>query len=172
MGDRAWHAAARQRRLEGRIDEELRIVRNYLEIERMRFGARLRYDIQIDEASRRAYVPRLAVQTIVENSVKYAVSPRREGASIAIHAAAGDGHVTVAITDDGPGFDAAKTVPGHGLALVRERLAMTIGDAATLRIDSRPGANTVAISVPAPGNQHPATSNESEQRATRSERQG
>jgi two-component system, LytTR family, sensor histidine kinase AlgZ len=141
------------------LDEELSIVRNYLEIERMRFGARLRYDIQIDDASPHARVPRLAVQTIVENSVKYAVSPRREGASIAIRAAARNGHVTIAITDDGPGFDPATTVPGHGLALVRERLAMTIGDAATLRIDSRPGASTVAISVPtsATSNQAPAT---------------
>ncbi len=149
------------------LDEELHVVRNYLEIERMRFGARLRYEIQIEEASRRAYVPRLAVQTIVENSVKYAVSPRREGASIAIRAAASNGQVTIAVTDDGPGFDAAKTLPGHGLALVRERLAMTMGDAATLRIDSRPGASTVAISVPV--GEQPETSSQDEQRATRNE---
>ena len=130
------------------LEEELRIVRNYLEIERMRFGDRLRYDIAIDETSGKARVPRLAVQTIVENSVKYAVSPRREGASIAVRAAASNGHVEIEISDDGPGFDAKSAPPGHGLALVRERLAMTIGDRSALTIVSRPGQTTVRLSVP------------------------
>src|SRR4029077_17165330 len=77
------------------LDDELRVVRAYLEIERVRFGDRLRYAIDVDEASRAATVPRLAVQTIVENSVKYAVSPRREGGCITVRAAATNGHVQV-----------------------------------------------------------------------------
>jgi two-component system sensor histidine kinase AlgZ len=130
------------------LDEELRIVRNYLDIERVRFGDRLRYDIQIDPAVQGARVPRLAVQTIVENSVKYAVSPRREGGTIAVRAAANNGHVEIAVEDDGPGFDAAAALPGHGLALVRERLEMTLGARAALRVDSVPGATTVLLAVP------------------------
>src|SRR5205823_1260873 len=70
------------------LEDELRIVAAYLEIERVRFGARLRYTIDVDPAVQDARVPRLAVQTLVENSVKYAVSPRREGASITISATA------------------------------------------------------------------------------------
>jgi LytS/YehU family sensor histidine kinase len=88
------------------------------------------------------------VQTIVENSVKYAVSPRREGGSIAVRAAANNGHVEIAVEDDGPGFDATATWPGHGLALVRERLAMTLGSRAALRVDSVPGATKVLLAVP------------------------
>lgn len=129
------------------IEDELQIVRNYLEIEHMRFGDRLRYDIAIDPSVAGARVPRLAVQTLVENSVKYAVSPRREGASIAIRATANDDRVDIEVADDGPGFDAAQIPPGHGLALVRERLAMTMGGDAALTIASRPGNTVVKIRV-------------------------
>src|SRR5258708_26605227 len=107
------------------LDDELRVVRAYLEIERVRFGDRLRYQIDVDEASRSAKVPRLAVQTIVENSVKYAVSPRREGGSVTVRAAATNGQVRVSIRDECPGFDAAAAPPGHGLGLARRRRAMS-----------------------------------------------
>jgi sensor histidine kinase YesM len=130
------------------LDEELRIVRNYLDIERVRFGDRLRFDIQIDAVSGSARVPRLAVQTIVENSVKYAVSPRREGGTIAISAAAVNGHVEISVSDDGPGFDPMTAPDGHGLALVRERLARTLGDGARLRVEARSGGSTVVIDLP------------------------
>jgi LytS/YehU family sensor histidine kinase len=56
--------------------------------------------------------------------------------------------VEIAIEDDGPGFDAAAAAPGHGLALVRDRLAMTLGSDAALLIDSRPGYSRVAIRLP------------------------
>ena len=70
------------------LDDELRVVRAYLDIERVRFGDRLRYSVDAAAtAPAPALVPRMALQTLVENSVKYAVSPRREGASIAVRAA-------------------------------------------------------------------------------------
>jgi sensor histidine kinase YesM len=130
------------------VSEELRTVRNYLEIERVRFGGRLRYDVSSDPAGADTQVPRLAVQTLVENSVKYAVSPRREGATIAVRASAGNGRVRIEVEDDGPGFDATSAPEGHGLALVRERLARTLGAQASLRVDSRPGRTSVVMDIP------------------------
>jgi sensor histidine kinase YesM len=131
------------------LEDELRVVAAYLEIERVRFGDRLRYTIDVPDDVRALPVPRLAVQTLVENSVKYAVSPRREGGSIAVRAAAGNGRVEIAVEDDGPGFDPSAALPGHGLALVRERLAMTLGADSSLGIDSRPGRTAITLSVPA-----------------------
>jgi sensor histidine kinase YesM len=131
------------------LAEELRIVRNYLDIECVRFGDRLRYDISIESGAATAPVPRLSVQTLVENSVKYAVSPRREGGSIAIRAVTDNGHVSVRIADDGSGFDASSLPDGHGLALLRARLKRLFGDAAALRIRSEPGGTAVTIEVPA-----------------------
>jgi LytS/YehU family sensor histidine kinase len=127
------------------LAEELRTVRNYLEIERVRFGDRLRYEVSADDASADVPVPRLAVQTLVENCIKYAVSPHRDGASIAVRAATSDGRVRVEVEDDGPGFDASSVPEGHGLALVRERLTRTIGANAALHIDTEPGRTCVAI---------------------------
>ena len=130
------------------LEDELRTVRNYLEIERVRFGERLRYDIATEPAAASIRVPRLAVQTLVENSVKYAVSPRRDGASIAVRSAARNGHLRIDVEDDGPGFEASALPEGHGLALLRARLAMAFGDAASVRIESRPGLTRVALDVP------------------------
>ena len=87
-------------------------------------------------------VPRLSIQTLVENSVKYAVSTRRGGGTVLVRAATTDGQVRIDVVDDGSGFDAAAVKPGHGLALLRDRLAMAFGDRASLRIDSAPGRGT------------------------------
>jgi two-component system sensor histidine kinase AlgZ len=130
------------------LDEELRVVRAYLDIEAVRFGSRLRYSVQTSGDSGAALVPRLAVQTLVENSVKYAVSARREGASIAVCAARANGRLRVEVRDDGPGFDVDAAAPGHGLALLRSRLAMTFGGRGALTITSSAGATAVAIDVP------------------------
>ena len=130
------------------VDDEVRIVRDYLEIERVRFGHRLRYDVHVDDGARHARVPRLALQTLVENSVKYAVSPNRGGAVIAVRVTVDADRVRVEVEDDGPGFDAA-AADGHGLALVRSRLAMTFGDRAALHVDRKEGRTIVWFDVPA-----------------------
>ena len=130
------------------LDEELEIVRSYLEIERVRFGDRLRFRIEPLRDGRSPLVPRLSLQTLVENSVKYAVSPSRDGASIGLTASASDGRLRVAVEDDGPGFDASHLPEGHGLQLLKSRLAMTFGDRATLIATSRPGRTVVELDVP------------------------
>jgi sensor histidine kinase YesM len=131
------------------LAEELQVVRSYLEIERVRFGDRLRYTIDADTAVDGARVPRLAIQTLVENSVKYAVSPRRDGGTIAVRAHRHGSRVQLDVQDDGPGFDATSLPGGHGLDLLRSRLSMLYGDDAAVAIDSRPGHTTVAVDVPA-----------------------
>jgi len=130
------------------IDDELRVVRAYLDIERVRFGDRLRYDVDLGDGTASAIVPRMALQTLVENSVKYAVSPRREGGSICVTAAAADGRVRVTVEDDGPGFNPAHRPEGHGLALLDARLALLFGDRASMRVDSRAGHTGITLDVP------------------------
>lgn len=130
------------------LDQELRVVRAYLDIERVRFGDRLHYEVDLGEGTASVIVPRMALQTLVENSVKYAVSPRREGGSIRVRANAVGGRVRIAVEDDGPGFDPANRPEGHGLALLGGRLAMLFGDRAALHIESRPGFSGVTIDLP------------------------
>jgi signal transduction histidine kinase len=94
------------------LADEIALVRAYLDIERVRFGDRLRYDIQIDADAASGRVPRLAVQTLVENAVKYAVSTSRGGASVTVSAAKRDGQTRIAVVDDGPGFLSARSPAG------------------------------------------------------------
>ena len=131
------------------LDDELRAVRAYLDIERVRCGDRLRYDVQLGEGTGSASVPPMALQTLVENSVKYAVAPRREGGSICVMAVATNGRVHIVVEDDGPGFDAAHRPEGHGLALLDARLALLFGDRASMRVASHPGHTSVTLDVPA-----------------------
>jgi sensor histidine kinase YesM len=130
------------------LDEELRLVRAYLDIERVRFGERLQYAVDLGENTGAVLVPRMGLQTLVENSVKYAVSPRRAGAGIRVRARSMNGRVSIDVQDDGPGFDATIRAQGHGLALLEARLAMLFGDAAGMRVDSRPGETTVTLDLP------------------------
>jgi sensor histidine kinase YesM len=130
------------------LAQELRVVRDYLEIERVRFGDRLRFTLDVPPETERTLIPRLSLQTLVENSVKFAVSTRREGAAIAIRAAVTGERVRLTVEDDGPGFNGT-TPDGHGLALLRSRLAMLFGARAALDIESGPGRTSVTIEVPA-----------------------
>jgi two-component system sensor histidine kinase AlgZ len=131
------------------LEQELKVVRDYLDIERVRFGPRLRYDITSDGEVSGVAVPRLSLQTLVENCVKYAVAPRREGGSIVICVGRTNERVRLSVSDDGPGFASDLLPAGHGLELIRARLATIFGTAAELSIAARPGHTTVSIELPA-----------------------
>jgi sensor histidine kinase YesM len=130
------------------LDEELSLVRSYLEIERIRFGERLRFRIETPSVHDTALVPRLSLQTLVENCVKYAVTPSRDGASVAVRAAADGERLHISVEDDGPGFDSSHLPEAHGLHLLKSRLAMTFGDRAAFRIESTPGRTMAVLDLP------------------------
>ena len=130
------------------LSRELKIVHDYLEIEKARFEDRLRYAIHVGSEFDDVPIPPLSLQTLVENSVKYAVSVTRSGADIVIRAAWADSHAVVTVADNGPGFDAADLPPGHGLSNLQQRLQSLYGASAQLEIASRMGCTSVALRVP------------------------
>jgi LytS/YehU family sensor histidine kinase len=132
------------------LEHELKIVKDYLDIERVRFGERLTYHVQVDPDVCGLAVPRLSLQTLVENSVKFAVSPSRIGATIWIRARRDQSGLRVEVEDDGPGFGAHAELPGHGLALLRERLQITSGPTATLMVSARDAHTVVMVWIPNP----------------------
>ncbi len=114
------------------LDAELAVVTDYLEIERVRFADRLRFEFDVPTELRGVDVPPFSVQTLVENSVKYAVSARQQGASIRITVRHDDQRVVIEVSDDGPGFGGGIWMPGHGLHELRARLDAVYGDRARL----------------------------------------
>jgi len=99
------------------LDEEMTLVRSYLDIERVRFGERLRFRIDPAPGCGAALVPRLSLQTLAENCVKYAVSPSREGATVAVRAAVAGERLHVSAPPDRQRAPPSPTLPpmaGHG----------------------------------------------------------
>lgn len=129
------------------LERELKIVTDYLEIEQARYGDRLRFRIDVPLELRSGEVPALSIQTLVENSVKYAVGSRYEGAEIRVSASMVDGSLSVAVSDDGPGFTEQAIRPGHGLDNLQRRLAALFGPAARLDISNKAGFTTVSFSL-------------------------
>ncbi|MBV9268609.1 MAG: histidine kinase, partial [Acidobacteriaceae bacterium] len=133
------------------LEREMKIVRDYLDIESVRFGDRLRYHIDVSPSAAAGSVPPLSIQTLVENSVKYAVSARRQGAEIRVAVSTNTDRITIEVADDGPGFKAVELPSGHGLSNLQERLHALFGDVACLDIASGFGRTSVAFSVPIAG---------------------
>jgi two-component system sensor histidine kinase AlgZ len=127
---------------------ELKVVADYLEIERARFGDRLRYQIHLQDDLEAARVPALAVQTLVENSVKYAVAPNRAGGEISIAGSRQNGCLSVAVTDQGPEFILESAPAGHGLDNLKERLTSLFGNSAALTLDRYENRNRMILTVP------------------------
>lgn len=131
--------------------EEVKLVVDYLEIEKARFRERLTYSIVIEPGLGSVQVPPLTLQPIVENSVKFAVSHRPAGGEIRISARLQTSEVVIEIWDNGPGFTSEMIPVGHGLDNLQARLGALFGDCARLSIDSQEGGTIVIISMPANG---------------------
>jgi sensor histidine kinase YesM len=114
------------------LRQEMEIVKAYLEIEKARFDARLRYSIDVPEEAQRVGVPPLAIGSLVENSIKHVIAKRAEGGEVHVRAFAEDGRVALEVSDTGPGFAMDSVPPGHGLDSLASRLSLLFGERASL----------------------------------------
>jgi sensor histidine kinase YesM len=131
------------------LAQELKIVRDYLEIERTRFGGRLRYEIDVPDHLGDVRVPPLALQSLAENSVKHVVSKQPQGASIKIAGSVESGRVYLAVLDDGPGFSLDVIAPEHGLGNLIARMELLYGPSGQLEVTRENDQTAVRISFPA-----------------------
>jgi sensor histidine kinase YesM len=130
------------------LRQELYVVEDYLEIEKTRFGGRLRFAVDVPAELADLDVPPFALQTLVENSIKHAVAPNRQGGEIAVSARLVSGSLVLEVSDDGPGFEHADIGQGHGLENLRERLAALFDSEGRLEIARRGGRMVVAVAIP------------------------
>jgi len=119
------------------LREELEFVGGYLDIERARFGERLRVEWDVAGESLDAPVPGLVLQPIVENAVGHGIAPRAGGGTVRVRSRVDDGVLLLTVADDGVGLPpgvADGGGGGHGLDNVRRRLATLYGAGGSLRL--------------------------------------
>ncbi len=135
------------------VAQEIDQLKLYLEIEKMRFEDRMRPDFDIDPRAERARLPSLLLQPLVENAIKYAVTPQEEGAEIRVRVRLAGERVQIAVSDTGPGLIEGRIgsslSTGVGLANIRDRLVQAYGPDHRFETRSTPaGGFSVEIEIP------------------------
>ncbi len=155
------------------VEEEVATLKLYLDIERMRFEERLRTIFRIEDDTCNALLPSLLLQPLVENAIKYAVSPQESGAEITIATQLVGRNLRITVSDTGPGLPTgpgdirhsrmageggdhpvAGASTGVGLVNIRDRLSQAYGaDHHFETVEPADGGFAVLIDIPFEANQ-------------------
>jgi hypothetical protein len=130
------------------LGDEIEFVRDYLALESLRLGRRLRVDWELDPATLADEIPPLSLQPLVENAIQHGIAPRVDGGRVGIRSARNCMNLglELSVEDDGAGCEPARldgTAParsGIGLTALRRRFALDYDGRARLQIRTRPGA--------------------------------
>jgi len=145
------------------LGEELAFTDDYLDIEVVRFGEKLRVVKEIAEETLPVVVPSMLLQPLIENSIKHGLEPRISGGTVTLRSRIVDDRLMLEVEDDGVGIEpgGAVTAPmsglvregsGIGMRNVRERLQVLYGEEAQMELVSRPGRGTrVRLTMPLDG---------------------
>lgn len=152
------------------VAKEVEALNLYLDIEKLRFDSRLRIVFLVQPEASRMLLPSLLLQPLLENAIKYAASPREEGALIRILARVNGEFLELEVADDGPGIvDTERLTNGRGVGVrnTRERLQVLYGERSSVNVENaHPGLRVVlrfpaepavdATQAPASGLEHAA----------------
>ena len=143
------HSLPRTEDAPSTLGAELERARAYLDILKIRMGARLHTQIEVPEALKNIPFPTMMLQTLVENAIKHGLEPKYGGGTIWILARESGSGLTVTVADDGQGFNAQSSGTGIGLKNLRERLSLAYGSAASFVIAANfPNGVAATITVP------------------------
>jgi len=133
------------------LEEEMHIVKAYLDVERLRLGDKLRLEIDVTSEAQAVPIPILSIQPLVENAVKHGIAPLAGGGVIHIQARIdSSGSLLISVRDTGPGFTKTHLkTPGVGLENVERRLELCYGGDARLAIESSTSGTEVSVRIPA-----------------------
>jgi LytS/YehU family sensor histidine kinase len=133
------------------LDQEMNIIKTYLNIQKARMGERLRFTIELPDALRQHPFPPMLLQPLVENAVKHGLEPSIEGGEITIKVVEENSLIRIEIQDTGNGFSSYDTA-GVGITNVRERIRLLYGDKGCLILEANePHGVKAIIKVPKHG---------------------
>lgn len=134
------------------LAEELAFIRNYINIQQVRFGERLKYKEDIDRECMALTIPPMVLQPLVENSVKHGITPKEEGGTITLSIKRNNGKVDFRVTDDGIGlanktkFESSNS--GVGLVNSDKRLQNMYGKSSKIRVAADKDGFVVNFNIP------------------------
>lgn len=141
-------ALVRTRNASATLGDELDMLENYLQILKIRFGERLRWNMDVPEDARRLPFPPMLLQPLVENAVRHGIEPKLGGGEIIIRANVSQGTLRIVVSDSGSGLN-EESGSGAGLANVRARLSTLFGDAGRLMLHENTwGGATATLELP------------------------
>ncbi len=134
------------------LGSELSAIDLYLEIEKVRFGDRLIIEKSIEAKAQDALLPSLILQPLIENAIKYAITPSEEGGTLRISARVQHKTLILQVSDSGPGLgngNNGQKSSGVGLKNTRERLQQRYGDAQAFTLaPNEPTGLRITINIP------------------------
>jgi len=132
------------------VEEELKIVRAYLEIEELRLGPKLRSELEIDAEALTVAIPVLSIQPLVENAIRHGVAARAGAGYVRVQIECEPDRIAVRITNSGEWNSRgdADSDKGIGLVNVRRRLVLCYGEEADVEVSVANGATTVGFAIP------------------------
>ena len=131
------------------LDQELELVKRYLDIFQIRMGKRLSYTISDRTGTGQIPFPPMIIQPLVENSIKYGLEPKEDGGTITIECSIEDGKLKIIVADTGKGLDQDANQAGIGINNVSTRLENIYGDKGSLVLkENRPSGIKAIIEVP------------------------
>jgi two-component system, LytTR family, sensor kinase len=136
------------------LRDEIELVRNYVDIETMRFGEdRLRLETNIEQDTLRAMVPTMTLQPLVENAIKHGLAEMVEGGLIMIRSWRNGHRIEIEVADNGRGMSGShRSIPdGHGIGLrnLEQRCSSLYGTSFSLEFEPSPGeGTTVRLTLP------------------------
>ncbi len=153
------------------LREELSLIDDYLQIEQVRFGSRLRIIREVDDSVTNVRIPSMILQPIVENCIKHGIGPKPGNGTIRLQGELRSGRLQIEIEDDGVGIpvdDLARVFgKGIGLSNVQERLTVLFGTDFQFVLEPRPGGGVrVRIQIPKLGDSAATGSRQVKEKAT------
>jgi hypothetical protein len=133
------------------LREEIKFIRDYLSLEKIRLGERLYVTESIQREALDCMLPPFTLQPLIENSIRHAIASQSAGGVLRIKANRYDGVLTLEVLDDGPGATADEVTnsSGSGLRIARQRLATRYQNKATFQIATQPGEGfAVRMEIP------------------------
>jgi len=130
------------------LDQEMDMIKAYLNIQKIRMGERLHFEIELPDAVRQHSFPPMLLQPLVENAVRHGLEPKMEGGEIMIKALDEADLIRIEVVDTGLGFSSFQK-PGVGIGNVRERIKLLYGEKGRLIIqENEPNGVRAIIEVP------------------------